>query len=77
MSDTRTRFSLEIENIRLRSPDVSYIELIADYCEKNEIDFTTVPKLLTINLKQKIAIEAKRLNNINDVSDHYSMDNLL
>lgn len=77
MSDARTKFSIEIEKIKIKSQDVTYIEIIADYCEDHGIDIQTVPRLITVSLKQKIANESKQRHLIEDHSDHYSLDTML
>lgn len=77
LSDAKTKFSIEIEKIKVRSPDVTYIEIIADYCERNDIDLHIVPRLITVSLKQKISNESKIRHLIEDNTEHFSMDNLL
>jgi hypothetical protein len=75
--DIKTKFSIEIEKYKALSPDVSFIEIIVEYCEKNEIDLTNVPKFLSPSLKQKIARESSERNLIENFSEYYAMDNYL
>ena len=75
--DSKTRFSQDIENLKILSPDVSYIDIMAEYIESKGIDHSIVPRLLTESLFQKIQIESAKLNHIELVEDHYSMDELL
>lgn len=75
--DSKTRFSQDIENLKINSPDVPYIDIISEYTELNEIDHELVPRLLTESLFQKIRAESIKLNNLDIVEDHYPMDELL
>lgn len=77
MSDMRTRFSIDIEKLKGNSPDISYIDIIVEYCEPREIDLTQVPKFLTPTLKQKITRECKNVRLIFDQADHFSMDDFI
>lgn len=77
MSSAKIRFSIEIEKLKELSPDVTFIEIITEYCELHDIDINTVPKLLTTSLLQKISKESKVFHLIEDLSDHHAMEDLL
>lgn len=61
---TQTSFSQEIEKI-VRESKISYFEAVCDYMSKNNIEPESVPRLLNIQIKQKIEAEATDLNLIN------------
>ena len=44
---TTARFSQEVERIVLNNKDMNYIDAIIHYCEQNEIELETVPKLIS------------------------------
>lgn len=75
--DSRTKFSLEIERLKLNSPDVSYIDVIVEYIQDHDIDFHVVPNLLSVSLKQKIEMESAKRFLIDAKDEHFSMDELL
>jgi len=50
-------FSLEIERVVKETP-CNYIEAICQLCDRYEIDFTAVPKLLTETMKDKVEMNA-------------------
>jgi len=56
------KFSEEIENIVHANKDMKYIDAIIFFCEKNNVDVETVPKLISKPLKEKIKCEAIELN---------------
>jgi len=56
------KFSEEIEKIHSDNVDMSYIDSIVFFCEKNNIDVESVPKLISKPLKEKIKCEAIELN---------------
>jgi hypothetical protein len=41
---------------------ITYIEAVVTYCQENEIEIETVPKLLSKPLKERLRHEAMRLN---------------
>ena len=41
---------------------MKYVDAIVFFCEKNNLDVESVPKLLTKPLKEKIKYEASELN---------------
>ena len=60
---TPTKFSHEIERLVKTSGGlISYIEAVVTYCQENEIELETVPKLISKPLKEKLKYEAQRLN---------------
>ena len=60
---TNTKFSLEIERLVKRSNGlITYIEAVVTYCQENEIEIDTVPKLMSKPLKERLRHEAERLN---------------
>jgi len=56
------KFAQEIETIVKNEDDMSYIDAIIYYCEKNKIELESVPKLISKPLKEKIKYEAMELN---------------
>jgi hypothetical protein len=58
---TPIKFSYEIEMIVL-SEKMNYIEAIIHFCDKQSIDLESIPKLMTKPLKEKLKIDATRLN---------------
>jgi len=61
---TQTTFSQEIEKL-VREDKISYFEAVCNYMITNNIEPESVPRLLNINIKQKIEAEATDLNLIN------------
>lgn len=57
-----TRFAQEIEILVHSEEKMSYIDAIIHFCEKNNIDVESVPKLISKPLKEKIKYEAMELN---------------
>jgi len=58
---SQSKFSSEIESI-VRSDRLTYIEAIVQYCEENNLEIESVPKLLSKPLKERIRCEAIQLN---------------
>ena len=56
------RFAQEIETLVNGENNMSYIDAIIYFCEKNSIDLDSVPKLISKPLKEKIKYEAMELN---------------
>ena len=54
-------FSLHIEKIA-KTNEVSYIDAILDYCEKNEIEPKEISGMISQSLKEKIEVEYEDLN---------------
>ena len=59
---TAARFSQDVEKLVLNNSDMNYIDAIIFFCEKNNIDVESVPKLISKPLKEKIKYEAMELN---------------
>ena len=60
---TPTKFSQEIERLVHKSDGlITYIEAVVTYCQENEIELETVPKLISKPLKERLKHEAQRLN---------------
>jgi len=57
-----SRFAQEIESLVHSNLDMNYIDAIIHFCEKNNIDVESVPKLISKPLKEKIKYEAMELN---------------
>ena len=57
-----SRFAQEIESLVQTNEDMNYIDAIVYFCEKNNIDLESVPKLISKPLKEKIKYEAMELN---------------
>lgn len=55
-------FSLEIEKIVKEKRDLTYMDAVIWYCEQNDIEISTVNPLISKTLKQKIELEAQKLN---------------
>ena len=56
------KFVQEIEQIVKYNSDMKYIDAIVHFCEQNNIDIESVPKLISKPLKEKIKYEAMELN---------------
>ena len=57
-----SRFAQEIENLVQVNIEMNYIDAIIHFCEQNNIDVESVPKLISKPLKEKIKYEAMELN---------------
>jgi len=57
-----SRFAQEIESLVQRNEDMNYIDAIIYFCEQQNIDVESVPKLISKPLKEKIKYEAMELN---------------
>jgi hypothetical protein len=57
-----SKFAQEIENLVQINAEMNYIDAIIHFCEKNNIDLESVPKLISKPLKEKIKYEAMELN---------------
>jgi len=58
---TPIKFSYEIEKIVIREK-LNYIDAIIFYCEKENIEVDSISKLITKPLKEKLKVDATRLN---------------
>jgi replication initiation and membrane attachment protein DnaB len=61
MFKNANEFSLHIEKLAL-SNEVTYIDAILEYCEKNEIEPKEISALISQSLKEKIEVEYENLN---------------
>ena len=60
---TPIKFSQEIERLVKKSNGlISYLEAVVTYCQENEVELETVPRLMTKPLKERLRHEAERLN---------------
>ena len=57
-----SRFAQEIESLVHTTEGMSYIDAIIHFCEQNNIDVESVPKLISKPLKEKIKCDALELN---------------
>jgi len=57
-----SRFAQKIENLVQVNLEMNYIDAIIYFCEQNNIDLESVPKLISKPLKEKIKYEAMELN---------------
>lgn len=58
---TTAKFSQEVEKIA-HEQSMNYIDAIVHYCETNEIEIESVPKLISKPLKEKLKYDAQKLN---------------
>ena len=56
------KFAEQIESLVLENKDMNYIDAIVFFCEQNNIDVESVPKLISKPLKEKIKCDAQELN---------------
>tara|TARA_B100000029_G_C17431483_1_gene908049 strand:- start:703 stop:963 length:261 start_codon:yes stop_codon:yes gene_type:complete len=56
------RFAEAIEKLVLTNKDMNYIDAIVHFCEQNNLDLESVPKLIPKPLKEKIKYDAQQLN---------------
>ncbi len=56
------RFAEEIESIAHDNKGMKYIDAIVHFCEKNNLDVESIPKLISKPLKEKIKCEAMEMN---------------
>ena len=61
------RFSTEVEGL-VKEDAMSYSDAIIHYCDLNDIELETVPKLISKSLKEKLKYEAQQLNFIKKTS---------
>jgi len=57
-----SKFAQEIENLVQVNVEMNYIDAIIYFCEQNNIDLESVPKLISKPLKEKLRYEAMELN---------------
>ncbi len=56
------KFAEQIESLVLDNKDMNYIDAIVHFCDQNNIDVESVPKLISKPLKEKIKCDAQELN---------------
>ena len=56
------KFAEEIEQTVLENKGMKYMDSIIFFCEKNNVDVESVPKLVSKPLKEKLKAEAMELN---------------
>ncbi len=56
------KFAENIETLVLNNKDMNYIDAIVHFCDQNNIDVESVPKLISKPLKEKIKCDAQQLN---------------
>lgn len=59
---TSQTFSEEIENIVKDNNDMRYVDAIVYFCEQNNLDIESIPKLISKPLKERLKVEAMELN---------------
>ncbi len=60
---TTAKFSMEVEEIvKSNQGGINYIEAILIYCEKYDIELESVSKLISKPLKEKLKVDAQRMN---------------
>ena len=64
---TAAKFSHDVEKIASYN-GMNYIDAILHYCDVNNIEVETVPKLITKPLKEKLKHDAQELNFIKKTS---------
>ena len=57
-----TKFAQEIEYLVKINEEMNYIDAIIYFCEKNNIELESVPKLMSKPLKEKVKSNAIDLN---------------
>ena len=62
---TPSKFSMEIERlVKTSNGLITYIEAVVTFCQENEIEMESAPKLLSKPLKERLRHEAQRMNYI-------------
>ena len=56
------KFAENIETLVLENKEMNYIDAIVHFCDENNIDVESVPKLISKPLKEKIKYDAQQLN---------------
>ena len=56
------KFAENIESLVLENKDMNYIDAIVHFCDQNNIDVESVPKLISKPLKEKIKCDAQQFN---------------
>lgn len=65
-----SKFSMDIENlVKDSNGSLNYIDAIVTYCEDNDIEIESITKLLSKPLKEKLKVDAQRMNFIKKSSN--------
>ena len=56
------KFAQEIERLVQENHELNYIDAIVVFCDQNNIELESVPKLLSKPLKEKLKFNAMELN---------------
>lgn len=64
---TPIKFSYDIEKLA-STYEMNYIDAIVHYCEENDIEYASVSKLISKPLKEKLKLDAQKLNYIKKTS---------
>ena len=59
--NTSKTFSMEIERLAI-DKNISHMDAVLDYCQRNELEPDTVGNLISKSLKEKIEANARELN---------------
>ena len=59
--NTSKTFSMEIERLAI-DKNISHMDAVLDYCQRNELEPDTVSNLISKSLKEKIEANARDLN---------------
>ena len=57
-----SKFAEQIEQLVLHNKEMNYIDAIVHFCDQNNLDVESVPKLISKPLKEKIKCDAQELN---------------
>lgn len=57
-----SKFAQEIEHLVQYNAEMTYIDAIIHFCEQNNLDVESIPKLISKPLKEKLKYEAMELN---------------
>ena len=57
-----SKFAQEIEHLVQYNVGMNYIDAIIHFCEQNNLDVESIPKLISKPLKEKLKYEAMELN---------------
>lgn len=60
--DKVKNISEEIEALKAKEPSLNYIECTVEVCEKYDVEFESLKKVLSKNIKEKIEQDALELN---------------
>jgi len=54
--------STEIEKLKAKNPSLNYIDCTVEICQRYNIEFESLRKTLSKNIKEKMEIDAMNLN---------------